>query len=253
VGSLDDRTLVRIDPETRQVVKRIPLPATPDGIAVGEGAVWVVHGRLGTVTRVDPAFDTVVETIELAERANTYVTGGIAVGEGFVWGVFGDATLARLDPSTNREAGDVLAGTGPTSVVAAFGSIWVSNSGESSVERYAAGAFPGEPVDELTVGGAPTGLSAGADAIWVASPEAGIVSRIQQGSVERSALPIRVGERPSATATGEDAVWVANTGSRTLSRIDPATDAVVKTISLGNAPAGVAVGGDYVWVAVQAP
>ena len=58
VGSLEDRTLVRIDPNTRAIVKTIPLPATPDGIAVDEGAVWVAHGRLGTVTRVDPAFDT---------------------------------------------------------------------------------------------------------------------------------------------------------------------------------------------------
>ena len=253
VGSLDDRTLVRIDPETRQVVGRIPLPATPDGIAVGEGAVWVVHGRLGTVTRVDPAFDTIVETITLAGRSNTYVTGGVAVGEGSVWGVFGDSTLARLDPSTNRETGAVLAGTGPTSVIAAFSSIWVSNSGESSVERYSVGTFPDDPVDELTVGGAPTGLAAGTDAVWVASPEAGIVFKIEPSPVASSALPIEVGERPSATATGEGAVWVANTGSRTLSRIDPATDEVVETISLGNAPAGIAVGGALVWVAVQAP
>ncbi len=253
VGGLEDRTLVRINPGTKEIVGRIPLPGTPDGIAVGEGAVWVVHGRLGTVTRVDPAFDIVAETVSLAGKSNTYVTGGVAVGEGSVWGVFGDSTLARLDPSTNRKTGEVLAGTGPTSVVAAFGSIWVSNSGEASVERYSVGTFPDEPVDELSVGGAPTGLAVGADAIWVASPEAGIVSRIEPSAVASSALPIGVGERPSATATGEGAVWVANTGSRTLSRIDPATNDVVETISLGNAPAGIAFGGDLVWVAVQAP
>jgi YVTN family beta-propeller protein len=253
VGSLDDRTLVRIDPETRQVVKTIPLAGTPDAIAIGEGAVWVVHGRLGSVTRVDPAFDTVVETISLAGRSNTYATGGVAVGEGSVWGVFGDSTLARLDPSANRRSGEVLAGTGPTSVVVAFGSIWVSNSGESSVERYAVGSFPDDPVDELTVGGAPTGLAAGADAIWVVSPEAGLVFRIEPSAVASSSLPIRVGDRPSATAVGEGAVWVGNTGSGTVSRIDPATNEVVETISLGNAPAGIALGGDLLWVAVQAP
>jgi YVTN family beta-propeller protein len=253
VGSLDDRTLVRIDLETTQVEERIPLPATPDGIAVGEGAVWVVHGRLGSVTRVHPSFGSVVDTVPLAGRSNTYVTAGIAVGEGSVWAAFGDSTLARLDPSTNRKTGEVLAGTGPTSVVAAFGSIWVSNSGEASVERYSVGTFPGDPVDELAVGGAPTGLAAGAEAIWVASPEAGIVSKIEPSAVASSALPIRVGERPSATATGGGAVWVANTGSRTLSRIDPATNEVVATIPLGNAPAGIAFGEDLVWVAVQAP
>ena len=253
VGSLEDRTLVRVNPKTMQVETRTPLPGTPDGIAVGEGAVWVVHGRLGTVTRVHPTFGTVEDTISLAGRANTYVTGGIAVGEGSVWAVFGDSTLARLDPSTNRKVRDVFAGVGPTSVVAAFGSIWVSNSGESSVERYSVGSFPNEPVDELTVGGAPTGLTAGAGAIWVASPEAGIVSKIEPSAVTSSALPIEVGGRPSATATSENAVWVANAGSRTVSRIDPATREVVETIPLGNAPAGIAFGGNLLWVAVQAP
>ena len=37
----------------------------PWGIAVGEGSVWVANHCDGTVSRIDPATDTVVETIEL--------------------------------------------------------------------------------------------------------------------------------------------------------------------------------------------
>jgi class 3 adenylate cyclase/streptogramin lyase len=254
VGGLEDRTLVRIDPKTRQIAKTISLPGTPDGIAVGAGAVWVVHGRLGTLTRVDPQFEAVVETIPLAGRSNTYATGGVAVGEGAVWAVFGDSTLARLDPSTNRSSGSVLVGTGPTSVVAAYGSVWVSNSGESSVKRFSPVTFTeGQPLDELGVGGSPTGLAAGETAIWVASPEAGTVSRIDPTSTASSVLPISVGGRPSATATGAGAVWVSEAGGGTLNRVDPATNEVVERIPIGNAPSGVAVGDGWVWVAVQAP
>jgi virginiamycin B lyase len=254
VGSLEDRTLVRIDPETRQIDRIIPLPATPDAIAVGEGAVWVAHGRLGTLTRVSPVFEAVVETTELAGRSNTYATGGVAVGEGAVWAVFGDSTLARLDPSTNRSNGSVLVGTGPTSVVAAYGSVWVSISGESSVKRFSPVTFTeGQPLGLLGVGGAPTGLAAGEAAIWVASPETGTVSRIDPTSTASSVRPISVGGRPAATATGDGTVWVSEAGGGTLNRIDPATNEVVETIPIGNAPSGVAVGGGWVWVAVQAP
>jgi YVTN family beta-propeller protein len=253
VGSLEDEALVRIDPKTEQVVKRIPLPATPDGIAVGEGAVWVVHGRLGTLTRIDPTFNTVVETIPLAGRSITYASGGVAVGPGTVWAAFGDSTLARLDPDTNRKTGSTFVGVGPTSVVAAYDSVWVSGSGASEVERFSPVTFQEGPVDELTVGGSPTGLASGAGWIWVASPESDLVTRIDPSLTTTSALPIGVGDGPSAIAVGGDAVWVANTRGGTLSRIDPATSEVVETIPVGNAPSGIAVGGGLVWVAVQAP
>jgi YVTN family beta-propeller protein len=108
-------------------------------------------------------------------------------------------------------------------------------------------------VDELPVGGAPTGLSVGAGAIWVASPDAGIVWRIDASATTSSALPINVGGRPAATAADDAAVWVSDTAAGTISRIDPATDDVIETIPVGNAASGVAVGAGLVWVAVQAP
>ncbi len=253
VGSLEDRSLVRIDPDTKRIVKTISLPGTPDGIAVDDDAVWVVHGRLGTLTRVDPAFDTIVETVTLAGRSITYATGGVAVEPRAVWAVYGDATLARLDPATNRRIGSVLVGVGPTSVVVAFDSVWVSNSGESSVERFSPATFQEGPLDELTVGGSPTGLTAGEGAIWVASPDSDLVTRIDPSRVATSAFPIAVGSRPTATAVGAGAVWVAESGGLTLSRIDPATNEVTETIPIGNPPSGVAVGAGLVWVGVQAP
>jgi YVTN family beta-propeller protein len=175
------------------------------------------------------------------------------VGPGTVWAAFGDSTLARLDPDTNRKTGSTFVGVGPTSVVADYDSVWVSGSGASEVERFSPVTFQEGPVDELTVGGSPTGLASGAGWIWVASPESDLVTRIDPSLTTTSALPIGVGDGPSAIAVGGDAVWVANTRGGTLSRIDPATSEVVETIPVGNAPSGIAVGGGLVWVAVQAP
>jgi streptogramin lyase len=39
------RELVRIDPETRRVLRRIPVGAGPNDVTVGAGAVWVTNRR----------------------------------------------------------------------------------------------------------------------------------------------------------------------------------------------------------------
>lgn len=253
VGNLEDRTLSRIDPATREVVKNIQLPATPNAIAVGAGAVWVVSGRLGTLYRVDPAFGAVSDPIYLADRAITFIGGGVAVGHGSVWAVFGDSTLARVDPGTLEGLGSGLASGGPAALVVGYGSIWVANSVDSAVQRFSPLTFQDGPVDEFTVGRMPTGLGAGEGAIWVTSTGDDYVTRLDAALSFNSARPIPVGDGPTAVAVGGGAVWVANTAAGTVSRIDPETSEVVDTIEVGNATSGVAVAGDSVWVAVQAP
>lgn len=253
VANLEDGSLSRIDPETRTVVRNVQLPATPDGVSVGAGAVWVVNGRLGTLYRVDPAFDRVSDGLRLGERAITFTDAGVTVGPGSVWAAFGDSTLARVDTSPLREAGLAVAGEGPSDVVVAFGSVWVSNSGDSSVQRFNSLTFETGSVRELTVGRRPTGMAAGEDSLWVACTEDDYVARLESSSGFESARTVPVGDGPRAIATGEGSVWVANGNDGTVSRIDPETNEVVKTIAVGNAPAGIAVVGGSVWVSVQAP
>lgn len=253
VANLDDPSLSRIDLETRAVVRNVQLPATPDGVAAGAGAVWVVNGRLGTLYRVDPAFDRVSDGLRLGERAITFTDAGVAVGPGSVWAAFGDSTLARVDTSPVREAGLAVAGEGPSDVLIAFGSVWVSNSADSSVLRFDPLTFESGSVRELTVGRRPTGLAASEDSIWVACTEDDYVARLESSSGDESARTIPVGDGPRAVAIGHGSVWVANAGDGTVSRIDPDTNEVVKTITVGNAPVGLAVVDGSVWVSVQAP
>jgi len=253
VGNLDDRTLTRIDLETRQVVKTIPLPATPDGIAVDGDTVWVVHGRLGTITRVDSRFDTVAGTYSVAARAVGFPTGAVAVGEGSVWAVFGDSTLARIDRRSGRTSGSVAGGEGPAGVVVAFGSVWVSSSGDATVRRFNPATFEEGPIAQFTVGRSPAGIAAGDDAIWVANEGAGGVTRIDADIGFNSADPIRTGDGPTSVAAGDGTIWVSNTSAGTVSRIDPRRNEVIETVQVGAAPAGVVVANGLVWVSVQAP
>ena len=74
------RELVRIDPETRRVLRRIPIGAGPLDVAVGGGAVWVTNRDDKTVSRVDPATNAVTQVIQLPVAPH-----GVRVAHGRVW------------------------------------------------------------------------------------------------------------------------------------------------------------------------
>ena len=48
-------TVMRLDPESHDVIDTIEVGNGPIGIAVGGGAVWVANSLDGTVSRIDPA------------------------------------------------------------------------------------------------------------------------------------------------------------------------------------------------------
>jgi hypothetical protein len=48
IANVADKTLLRVDAETRRLVKTIGLGATPNGIATGAGAVWITSDGFGS-------------------------------------------------------------------------------------------------------------------------------------------------------------------------------------------------------------
>jgi YVTN family beta-propeller protein len=252
VGNVQDRNLTRIDARQRTAAGTIALEnRTPTGAAIGAGAIWIVHGLRGQISRVEPQFNQVTNTVDVAKAGFGSSQGGIATGAGSVWAVFGDSTLARIDQSEVRVSGSTFAGSAPAGIVVASGSVWVANSGDSTVQRYNPDTFEEGFLREIGVGRRPSGIAAGGGAIWVATTGEDAVTRIDPATNSPTTIP--VGDGPTAVAFGAGAVWVANSGDGSISRIDPATREVVETIEIGNAPSGIAVIDDFVWVAVQAP
>ena len=250
VGNLDDRNLTRIDDETRTNAGTVSLnDRTPTGVAVGAGGVWVAHGLLGSLSRVDAQFGRVTDTLELAGPSQGL--GAVAVGGGFVWAVFGDSTLARVSPVAVQPRGTGFAGASPAGLVYAEGSVWVANSGESTVSRFNPATFEEGPVTrDISVGKRPVAIAFGEGALWTANAGDGTVTRIDPDSQATST--ITVGGEPIAVAAGGGAVWVAESGG-TVARIDPEKRTVVKELRLGNPAGGIALGNGLVWVTAQAP
>ena len=246
VGNQDEETLTPIDAETRKPGRLVTLEnRTPTGIVVDRTGVWVANGEWpgGSLQRVDPKFGRVTSTIEDADA------GKVTLGDGALWAVL-DSTLAKINRAAERPSGKTFAGRFPNAIVFGAGALWVSNSGESTVDRFNPSTFKGGPVhDPYNVGEQPSAIAFGEAAVWVANAGSDSISRIDPASDGVENYP--VGRNPRAIAVGEGFVWVANGDDGTISKFDPATDEVVDTIKTGNQPAGVTVGAGYVWVTVQ--
>ena len=251
VANTADQTLARIAPGTGLVQKYVTLPATPTGLAVGFGFVWVAHGLTGQLSKVDPTLDRVAETKPVTRTGFGTATGGVAVGLGAVWAVYGDSTLARIDPRTVERTGATFAGIRPVGVAVGAGSVWVANGGEPTVERFNPRTFEEGPIgNPITVGNRPTAIAYGEGAVWVTNAGDDTVSRIEPNGNSVRSIP--VGDEPAAVAVGAGAVWVANAGDGTVGRIDPVTYDV-EMIDVGGAPAGVVLARGRVWVTVRRP
>ena len=251
VGNLDDRSLTRIDPRRRQPVGSVPLRGrTPTGLASGPAAVWVAHGARGELTQVEPQFGRIVRMIALTKPPYGTPTGRVAVSASHVWAVYGDSTLARVEPGSGRFTTATVAGATPTGIVFGARSVWVVNAGDSTVQRFDENTFAEGPLRSVSVGRRPSAIAYGAGALWVANLEDDTVTRIDPGTYSTSTIP--VGRQPSAIAVGAGSVWVANGRDATVSRIDPARNEVVQKIGIGSTPAGIVVAGGLVWVAAQA-
>jgi streptogramin lyase len=108
--------VARLDLRTgRRSVTKLLDSSYPEGVAVGDGAVWVSSPNRGTITRLDPETGGVVgDPLVLGD-----VSDGVAFGDGALWVPHAaDATLAvvkRTDPApVARTPGgpiDELAGT----------------------------------------------------------------------------------------------------------------------------------------------
>jgi YVTN family beta-propeller protein len=186
------------------------VPGVPDWLAIDDH-VWVSNKPKDTVSRMDPATNTVVATIPVGRRP----CSGLAAGFGSLWvPLCGDETtassLARVDLKTNE-------------VVATL---------------------------PVTIAHTEGGLATGAGSVWVLTDGKGTLARIDPDT-NTVAAEIYVDPGSFAAAFGEGSVWVTSTEKSTLARIDPHTNLVVARIPVGKAPRFLAVGAGSVWTLNQ--
>jgi YVTN family beta-propeller protein len=158
-------------------------------------------------------------------------------------------SVGAISPAGGAIAAQAPVGSSPTSLAAADGAVWVTNTSSNTVSRLDPATH--SVVQTIPVGSAPSGVAVGAGAVWVANSFGDSVSRIDP-TVGRVVQTIAVGNAPAGVAVGFSSVWVTNASDGTLSRVDAVSGAVIKTIALGGSATDLAVGLGAVWVTDEA-
>jgi branched-chain amino acid transport system substrate-binding protein len=265
VLNADDRTISRIDPDTKEI-RTFGTTGTPTDLAVGEGAVWVGNGResretLGnvyteSVSRLDPESTAVRDTAVLpgrpaagAANAGEYRVAGVsqmAAGAGALWATNPDFSVSRIDAATGEFTRIPVKAGG--AIAAGREGVWVvSTSGTDLIEidrrRNKVAQTISLPTDGLW------GLAVGAGSIWATDLGTGVLWRIERGP-NPIPRPIDVGFGITSVAYGGGAIWVTNFVTDEVVRVDPSTNKVTMRTSLAGTPPSVAADEETAWVSV---
>jgi YVTN family beta-propeller protein len=246
--------LIQIDPKTMAVRRTVPFGASPTGVAIGAGRVWMTTYRDASIWSVDPR---TLAGVRIAANGNPI---GVVVDHGAIY--VGDSVGAtRIDPASGEVFGSIAAKGGAQAIAGGPGGLWVVSRAPSTLERLAgstqfgsrllaeAPGPLGSPIDEEHALFNATGLAVGEGGVWllgdVGAPRLWRFSPATGRLVSTLRLPFP----PGGVAAGLGGVWVtAQLGDRVL-RIDPRTNRIVNEIAVGREPTGVAIGDGSLWVA----
>ncbi len=252
-------SLVRIDPGTSGVIKRIPVGHGARGVAVGAGAVWVSAEGDSSLWRVDPRTGVTQRVTGLADPTDVAVAGsgfGASVYVGYSLGV------AQIVPSSGvalgRVNGTAAGEWANPSVSAGKLGVWIGDSSAPAVDRLglsqklgATGVVEGIPIargpDETTGFNILSAIAVGESAVWATGDTLEhVLFRIEPSkrTVNRFALP----SAPGPVAVGAGAVWVGGQLEDVVWRVDPRSGTVTNTIPVGRGVSAVAVGDGSIWV-----
>jgi YVTN family beta-propeller protein len=234
--------LIRIDTRAATVSGKLHLGARPYGLAAGAGSIWVASQASDTLARVNP------QTLKVTKRIRVgFQAFAAAFGAGSVWvSLESDGTVARIDPRRNRVAARIRGFSDPNGLVYAYHALWISDLGSGQVVRV--NPRTNRITARIKIPKADW-ITPGAGALWVSS-ERNRVYRLDPRTRKVTAS-VGVGANPLASAFVGAELWVPNIDSNTLSVVDPARNAVSRTIPAGNAPLGVLSTPDGVYVSMS--
>ena len=256
--------------ERPRIVQTSAIGVRPVGLAVGEGAVWVVSAADRALVRLDPATGSVVDEIAIREGVGPPI--GVTVANGSVWVHTGSAerqvqagdaerqrvvvvpAVVRVDPATNRVVSTLaLDHASDAGIAVGGGAVWSASSDTGVVSRR---ELPGGRLTATGEGPArPVALAFGMEAVWSLSGGRenfqpaipGTVARIDPTSLSVTSSA-QVGPSPQDLAVGNGAVWAVDAGDRAVVRIDAATVSITDRIPLPGLLTSITVSRTGVWV-----
>jgi DNA-binding SARP family transcriptional activator/streptogramin lyase len=281
-------SLVKIDPETGDILDVVRVGRQPVAVAVLGDSVFVSNVEDATITRLN------------SKTGDTNTTGGLRPpldlvpdGVRHLWTTtYGYEQVTRIDARTLQVDLVVPLGQKTFLLGTGAGSLWVTEQPANLGERGSVARIDlrtAKVERAIRVGPLPIDVKVGENAAWVTNGADASVSRINLEDLSVERIPVGVGPGPLAIAFGSvwiiagqtnDTVWRLNPKTRqpdavikvgkgpfnveadaygvwaalrnagTIVRIDPRTNTVTKRVHLGYKPQGMAVGAGALWVTV---
>lgn len=242
--------IVLVDPTTReQVGQAIDVGGKVYSLALTRRRLWATRrdGRLVSVDRlqrrrVGPVvhYGRMGGTVQIAHGdvwVNSYLDGNDDRYDGRV---------ARIDPCSGRIR-FIRVGQEADSLLAAFGSVWVTDAADARVVRLSARS--GGILATISGVTDPQDLVAADGSIWVTDYVKRRIRRIDPRRNRIASGAFRVGTDPGGVASGFGALWVPSYADSTMTRVDLVRHRSSSAGTTGLDPVDVAVGFGRVWTA----
>jgi streptogramin lyase len=208
----DEESVVRADAETGQVVARIDLDHSPNGIAWSEDGLWTAGN--GRATKINPDTNKAAKAIETPALSED-----IAIEAGTVWlpSTNDDGYVERISADEGQVNTQPLTiGTQPDPIGSGGGFVWIGDEQEETLRKVDArsGQVVGEPI---ALGAFPTDVEVAPEGVYVLSSADAIV-RVDPNSMKVTQR-IPVAGDVSDIAVGEGFLWIAEGSSEALTRV----------------------------------
>ena len=219
-------TLVRVDPQTNRVTRRIRLRPGLISLTRGFRALWVINYGTGSLTRVDPS----------TFRTRSVRVGGVPfdvlAAHGRVWVTAWEAgRLVEIDPRSLRVVRRTRIGPRPTGLHAAAGAVWVGFG------RSATAVARVDPrtrrLVRVPVGvRSPTWFVAGTRELWVVAGDHVFVRLDPKTRKVRAKVSVS-GTVGQGVVGPDGTIWGPDKEQNVVHRVDPRTASAVDSFEAG--------------------
>jgi streptogramin lyase len=220
----DGGTLVRIDPKTNRVIRRIRVGAGACSLAASDNALWIANYKRGLI-RVTPRAR--VKRISVGS-----IPFDVLVAYKRIWvTAWGGGQLAVVDPQTLQVIRRVDVGPRPVGLIASNGTVWVGFGREATaIARVNPQTFR---VDRMDVGvRAPGWFVAGTKDLWIQANDGDLVHLDPVGL--RVLAHLHVGRTLAQGAAAPDGtIWMPDKEQGVVYRIDPGRQRVLSSFPAG--------------------
>jgi YVTN family beta-propeller protein len=242
VANAGQGTVSRIDPATNTVSKTIQVGRNPIRLAAGFGSIWVANQTEQTISRIDARSGLLLATIPTP----TLAPNQLAVGAGSMWAIAG-YSLVRIDPATNQvvvveSAWELVDG----GLAVAGGRVWLSGKAYSGVQPIVrVNPATNRKADTVSTD-AEGALAAGAGSVWHGGIATQTIYRLDPKS-GRTLAEIPIGMVPKYLSAADRSLWVGSDSGR-VTRVDMATNKVTGTFQVGGRAPAVTAGLGAAWI-----